>query len=123
MLYAATNLGVSMRWLNGQAFYGASRDRMDSGGSERAAFDELIKPDILAISDPVPPAGALSTWQLTQFYRLIDERYRQMKPTWCTLNATSDADADKMLSAPVWDRLCEDSITFECNWPTHRKKT
>lgn len=122
LLYHAASLGISAQWMNGQAFYGASRDRMDSGESERRAFAELLTPEILAISDPVPPAGNLSAWNVSQLYRLIDERYRALKPTWASLNATNEADADKMLSAPVWDRLRENAEMFPCFWQSFRER-
>lgn len=123
MLYLATDLGVTARWMGGQSFYGASRDRMDSGESERRAFAELLKPDVLAISDPVPPAGSLSAWNVSQLYRLMDERYRALKSTWCSMNAEREAaDADTMLSAPVWDRLKENAELFPCFWTSFRER-
>ncbi len=123
MLYKIAGLGISVKWMSGQTFYGDSRDRMDSKDTERDAFANMLAPRVLAISDPVPPAGSLSAWNVSQLYRLMDVRYRDLKATWCSLNATTEQDADGMLSAPVWDRLRENAELFPCFWPSFRQRT
>jgi hypothetical protein len=67
LLYEAARLGFSCRYFNGQEIYGQFRDRMDSGQKEDGLLNELEKPDVLAISDPIPPVGAppATGWELT----------------------------------------------------------
>ena len=122
MLYAACRAGFRCRWMNAQEFYGDIRDRIDSGASEDARFKALSLPDVLAISDPCPPAGGPTAWNLTQLYRLLDRRYRNMRSTWVTINARDEAEADEKLSAPVWDRLRENALILKCFWPSYREK-
>ncbi len=76
MLYRAVHAGFACRWLSGQEFYGDLRDRMDSGKAEEQRFRELQTPDVLAISDPIPPVGSPTAWNVAQLYRLLDRRYR-----------------------------------------------
>lgn len=122
MLYAAAGAGVSCRWVNGQEIYGRFRDNMDTGGREETIIAELCTPQVLAISDPIPPASAPSAFNLQQLYRLLDRRYRGLQSTWVSLNALSPEDADVKLSAPVFDRLREGAEMFRCFWPSWRER-
>src|SRR5262245_15360443 len=100
----------------------ALRDRMGEDRMEAKMFRDLSRPQILAISDPVPPAGELKAWRVECLYRLIDRRYRQLKSTWMTINATSPEDAEQNLSSPVWDRLQELAVLVPCFWPSYRER-
>ncbi len=120
-LWSAARAGIICRWINGQELYGAFRDRMDTQEREADLLDDLSRPDVLAISDPIPPVGEPSPWNLNILYRLIDRRYRNCKPTWVTMNATSAMDADKKLGALVFDRLREGAEMFPCFWPSFRE--
>lgn len=116
------HLLAAMRWLSGPEFYGDLRDRMDTGDSEDQRFHELKRPKVLAISDPIPPVGGPTAWNVSQLYRLLDRRYRDLRSTWMTLNATSERDADELLSAPIWDRLRENALVLKCFWPSYRQQ-
>lgn len=122
LLYRAANLGIVGQWVSGQEIYGLIRDQMDSGGSEAGLLAKLSSPTILAISDPIPPIGDPSAWNVAQLYRLLDRRYRLMRPTWCSLNALSAEDADAKLSAPVFDRLRDGAELVGCFWPSYRER-
>jgi DNA replication protein DnaC len=122
LLYAAANAGISCRWVNGQELYGQFRDRMDTGEREEDLIKRLVEPQVLAISDPIPPAGAPTAWNTGQLYRLLDRRYRDLKSTWCSLNAVDVADADAKLSAAVFDRLREGAEILRCWWPSYRER-
>lgn len=120
-LYAACER-YTCRWANAQELYGAMRDRMDSGGQEAQWLQKWATPQILGLSDPTPPAGELSAWRLELLYRLIDRRYRALKSTWVTINVASPEEADKRLSAPVFDRLQESATMVPCFWPSFRER-
>lgn len=130
LLYAAADHDTSFltggpagcRWVNGQTFFGQMRDRMDSGDSEVVAFRELVKPAVLALSDPLPPVGSLTPWNLTQLGWLVDERYRELRSTWLAFNALNPADAEAKLSSPLWDRLHENAVVLPCFWPSFRER-
>lgn len=123
MLYAACDRHLlDARWVNGQELFGAFRDRIDTGKADEAHFKQLERPQILGISDPTPPANEPSAWDLSNLYRLIDRRYRAMRPTWITMNAKSVEDADSRLSDPVFDRLRDGAEIFHCSWPSYRER-
>jgi DNA replication protein DnaC len=125
MLYAAVRAGKRADWINGQDIFGRFRDAMDSGESEGGLIREFVKPDVLGISDPIPPVvdpKKPAAWRTELLYRVLDARYRQCKPTWVTINAKSPEDADGQLSAPVFDRLRDDAELVPCFWPSYRER-
>lgn len=122
MLYAAADLGLACKWVNGQEVYGRFRDAIEEGKVEREIIADLAAPDVLGISDPVPPSGNPSPYNLQQLYRLLDRRYRELKPTWITLNALSPEDADAKLSAQCFDRLRDGAEILRCFWPSYRER-
>lgn len=112
---------VSVKWLNGRSFIGDVRDRIEGGDSERELILGLATPEILVLSDPLPPIGDLTQHQADMLYRVIDARYAAGRITVCTLNVADDDEADRRLSAPTWDRLCDRTWKIACMWETNRK--
>jgi DNA replication protein DnaC len=119
--FAAVKSGRTVKWINGQNFFGTVRDAMDTDRSEASIIADFVRPNLLCLSDPLPPVGALTQHQATMLYRLVDARYSKGVPTICTVNVASDAEADERMGAATWDRLCHDAWKFNCNWPTYRK--
>jgi DNA replication protein DnaC len=123
MLYQAVwRHGYSARWVNGQEVFGRFRDNIDSGARDEEYFRMLSAPQLLGISDPIPPVGNLGQWDTGNLYRLLDRRYRALKPTWVSVNAMDEADADARLSAPVFDRLRHGAEIIRCFWPSYRER-
>jgi len=120
MLYAACRGGRTVRWLNGLDFFGDMRDRMDNDSPESQIISQLSNPDILAISDPLPPWGPLTAFQAQTLFRVIDRRYRQEKPIWVTVNVADGAEASERIGAAVVDRLRQRALSIHCNWPSYR---
>lgn len=76
---------------------------------------------MLAISDPTPPLGEVrSDWQRSLLFRIVDRRYRDLKPTWVTINAASAEEAEKRLTPNIIDRLSHDAVIVRCNWKSFR---
>lgn len=121
-LYVAVRHGMTCHRVNGQDFYGSFRDAMDGKVSESDVLRPLIEPQILAISDPIPPIGEPTAWNTMQLYRLLDRRYCNTKPTWVSLNAPSPAEAEAKLSSPVFDRLRHGAEIIKCFWPSFRQR-
>lgn len=118
----ACKLGLKVDWINGMDLFGEFRDRMDAKGkSEEAKFRALAEPDILAISDPLPPSGQLTTFQMTVMSRLVDRRYRLMKPVWITVNAASRAEAERRMGHSTVDRISEQALVVFTDWPSYRQ--
>ena len=122
-LYAAASIApdCTVRWVNGQELFGEFRDRMDSGRPEEELVRKLVAPTVLGISDPIPPIGGPSPYNVSQLYRILDRRYRALKATWVSVNALSVEDGEGKLSAPVFDRLREGAEMFPCFWPSYRE--
>lgn len=120
LIREACKQGLDVRWLNGLDFFGDMRDRIDSDSSESTLIRELGGPDILAISDPLPPWGPLTSFQAQTLFRVIDRRYRARKPIWVTMNVASGVEASDRLGAAVKDRLAERALSVHCNWPSYR---
>lgn len=116
---AVMGSGLSVGWINGQDWFGKTRDAMDTATSEESLIREH-NADLLVISDPVPPFGNLTQHQATMLYRLVNRRYNFGKPTIATVNVANDAEADQRIGAPTWDRLSAGAWKIFCNWPTHR---
>lgn len=117
----AVRAGKSVAWINGQKWFGLIRDAMDTDKSEAAIIADLSRPELLCLSDPLPPVGALTQFQATMLYRLVDARYARGVPTICTINVANDAEADERMGAATWDRLTHGAWKLHCAWPTYRK--
>lgn len=113
--------GRTVKWVNGQAWFGAVRDSMDTERSEASLIKEMTSTDVLCLSDPLPPVGALSQHQSTMLYRVIDGRYSRGLQTICTVNVANDAEGDERMGAATWDRLCHGAWKLHCAWPTYRQ--
>jgi len=122
MLYSAARHGIRCRWFNGQEFFGGFRDRIDTGQRDEETFRQWLAPQVLGISDPVPPIGEIGAWNTTNLYRLIDRRYRERRSTWLSVNASSMDEAEATLSSPNFDRLRQDAELFRCFWPSYRER-
>lgn len=122
LLYQAIDHGLSVKWINGMEVFGRLHDNMDAGKRDEGFLSELCQPQILAISDPIPPVGSLGAWDTRSLYRIIDRRYRNLLPTWASVNVKDDADADAKMSEPVFDRLRDHAVIVKCFWPSWRGK-
>ena len=119
MMFAAVRAYCTVEWINGVDFFGDLRDTIDSDALESDFKQRFVKPDVLAISDPIPPWGDLTAFQAAFLFRVIDARYRQMKPVWVTANLSGDA--ERRLGAQLVDRLRHDALVLSCNWISYRQ--
>ena len=120
--YAVMKCGINAAWTDGLAFFGKLRDAMSTQTAEYEVMKELYRPQILAISDPVPPIGQLSDYQRNMLYRLIDERYAHCNPIWITVNAANAQELDDRMGVQLVDRLLHDAVAVNCFWPSYRRK-
>lgn len=121
MLRAVIADGWTVAWRDGQSLYGECRDAIGREASESQFFSQFTKPSVFAISDPTPPLGDVtSDWQLATLFRIIDRRYRDMKPTWVTINAASAEEAQKRIAPNIIDRLSHGALVLRCNWQSYR---
>lgn len=110
------------RWTNGMDMYASVRDSFDSSSrSEESERDSWLKPDVLVLSDPIPPLASLSSFQASFLLRVIDSRYRHLKPTFVSLNVRDGQEASDRMTPQVFDRLKDDALTCFCNWKSFRQ--
>jgi DNA replication protein DnaC len=121
MLYKAVELGVKARYIAGSTLFSRMRDSFSTNVKETDVLGPYASAQVLAISDPIPAVGDLTEWNSGVLFRLVDDRYREMKSTWITINAASRDDAEQRLSAPVFDRLRHDALILHCFWPSYRE--
>lgn len=114
--------GIRADWIDGQALYQEFRDNIDSESSELQMVRQYTAPKILLISDPVPHTENLTAFQQSVLWRIIDRRYRNMTPTWVTMNVATAEEAEKRIGSQIVDRLRDGALSIVCNWPSHRKK-
>jgi DNA replication protein DnaC len=113
---------VHVHWKNGMDLYGDMRDLIDNRNrSEDKFIKEMTLPDILILSDSLPPRGCITEFQSQVLFRILDTRYRNCRPTWVTLNVRGAAEADERLGAQLVDRLRDGALSIHCDWPSYRK--
>lgn len=116
--------GRAVRWVNGNELF---EDFKRVAMGEPSQIDQgdrsssLVNCDVLWISDPLPPSGALSEFQQSALFRLIDKRYSDLKPVWVTLNVENAIEAETRMGGQVVDRLRHGAVTCRCHWPSFRE--
>jgi len=120
MYWATLRHGFSVLWRDGPMLAQEIRDRIGGDESERQLVDRYVEPQILAISDPIPPKGDTSAWVTDTLQRIIDRRYRACKSTWATINVRDGAEAEQRLAPPLVDRLRHGSLCLQCEWESYR---
>lgn len=118
---AIVRYGYLIAWTTGMDLYGRFRDQISAGVAERELLNKYTDKDILIISDPLPPWGDLTDYQASTLYRIIDARYNECKPTWCSINCGDPKDAEKRIGAATIDRLRDGAVAVGCNWGSHRQ--
>jgi len=113
--------GFRVLAVSGLDLFAEARDRIGDDRPEEALVDRLATPDVLVLSDPVPPSGALTDCQAALLLRIIDRRYRDCRPTWVSLNVANGAEADDRMGAAVVDRLKDGALCLHCDWVSYRK--
>jgi len=121
LMRLAIEAGLSVTWTSGPRLFAAWRDRIDSDAGEEAFTRKLVAPDVLAISDPVPPYGSPTPWQAAKLYELIDARYSRRRAVWVTMNCGDREEAAARLGEAVLDRLRHDATTLTLDWPSFRR--
>jgi DNA replication protein DnaC len=77
---------------------------------------------VALLSDPVRPASDLPAWILNKLFGVIDQRYRELKSTWLTVNVRSEEELKEKLSPQIFDRLSESCLFLPCFWPSFRQE-
>lgn len=121
MMQRACWHNLDVAWRNGMDFYAERRDAISAERLERDLIGDFVRPDVLCISDPVPPWGTLTEGQVEFLFRVVDARYRQCKPVWVSANFQEGKEAESRIGPQVVDRLRDGALALHCNWPSFRK--
>lgn len=117
---AAVLAGKQVLWQNGMDLFGDIRDAMDKSESERSLVRRLVAPDVLYLSDPLPPLGNLTDFQAAMLFRVLDGRYSRRKTTWSTINVSSGNELFQRMGPQNGDRLRDGALAIFCDWPSYR---
>ena len=112
---------VSSAAVLGQDLFAEIRKKLGDDKDESEVIREFAGPDVLIVSDPLPPSGALTEWQAACLFRLVNTRYTGGKATWVTINVADGGEAVRRMGAATWDRIRHEAWVFRCGWETHRK--
>lgn len=130
MREAALTHGITLAHVYGLDLHAFVRDAMDDDKVEKV-LSPYREARILAISDPLPNDGQLTSWNRQTLMRLVNARYIAMRPTLLTINAPNlSQDQDPKTGINVWDemtdavfdRLTHGAIVVECRWPSYRQR-
>lgn len=116
----ALGAGKWVRRVTGPELFRLMRDAM-ADGEESARLEGLKYPPVLILSDPLPPVGVLTAYQAAVLYELVDHRWQNRLPVWCSLNVASSQEADQRLGAAIVDRLQDGALVIRCVWPSFRR--
>lgn len=120
LMKAALKAGKTVQFWSGVDLWSSLRDAISTDTPEREWIKQSLEPDVFAISDPLPPIGSLTDFQTSNFFRLVDARYRAMKPVWITTNS-GGKDADTRAGSQTMDRIRDGATIFETKWDSYRK--
>ncbi len=113
--------GCPLLWVNGVDLQARMREAIRTETSEDRILACYEDARVLVLSDPLPPAGSLTDYQAATLYRLVDHRYRNLLPIWCSLNVADANEARQRLGAATVDRLRDGALALECKWPSYRR--
>ena len=113
--------GFKTKWENGQGLYSHFRDAIKSDTPEWKLIRQFTAPRVLAISDPSPPEGPITSHQMNMLQQVVDGRYRDQRPTWWTLNVANKKDAEAKFGVALVDRMLDGALALPMAWPSFRK--
>lgn len=116
--------GVKCEAIDGQMLFQAARDIIGTNQNEKSLLKPYLVSGLLLISDPLPPieTAGPKEYQLTLLWRIIDQRYREKRPTIVTVNVKDRAELDRRLAPNIIDRLIDGSLVVPCKWQSYRKR-
>jgi DNA replication protein DnaC len=123
LVRVAVSQAKTVEWFNGPNLFGRTREMIRDDASESDFLKRLRHLDVLCLSDPFPPGGGkLSDAQVSWLYRIVDERYRAMRPIFATVNVSNQKEGEDRLTPQVWDRLIDGASLVLCSWKSFRKQ-
>jgi DNA replication protein DnaC len=118
---ALWKFSVKVKWVNVSTLVEETRDLFKAERLQKNLIETYSRVPILAMSDLTPQKGETSPFLTDVILRIIDIRYRNLRPTWVTMNARDGDEARQVLADPIVDRLRHNSLCLPCQWTSARK--
>lgn len=112
----------SITYRSGEAFFDEFKERIGTGKSYSQLVERFSLPPLLAISDPLPVKGDLSAHDQEVLFRVLLNRYKEMRPTMATVNVANRDELEKRMGPQSADRLLDGALILKCNWPSYRQR-
>jgi len=112
--------GFRVRWSDGIRMYHCIKAAISTNTTEEVIGD-LVKPQILAISDPLPPNAELTGYELGCLRDIVDRRYSRGLSTWITTNVQNPEEAKERLTSALLGRLLDNAVEVMCDWEGYRR--
>lgn len=116
----ALGLGITIKWTSGLRYFERVRDDIAEDARELVRTKAHTTPAVLIVSDPSWMEIPLTNNQRRTLGIIVDERSRNGRPTWVTVNANGRQEANRLLGKPLVDRLVDHALSLEVNGPSHR---
>ncbi|MBN1855301.1 MAG: ATP-binding protein [Pirellulales bacterium] len=113
--------GFTVRWHDGLELFQQVKAAIARDGTGDF-FKQLYTPQILALSDPVPPRDELTAYELSVLRNVIEKRYSSGLSTWITTNVQNYDEARKLFTSAVLDRLLHGTLELFCGWESYRTR-
>jgi DNA replication protein DnaC len=118
--HVAMEHGATVGWVDGETLWREQRDVIGSDTRESELEKKYTSPAVLLISDPARQGTDLTDGQRSLLWRIVDRRYRDMQPTWATVNVLGRDELDQRLSPQISDRMRDNALAVFCSWPSYR---
>lgn len=112
---------ATVEWRDGVSLFLELRSAIGGVGSEQAIINKLSSVDVLVLSDPAPPSGVPTDYQLAVLFRILNRRYGRRLSTWTSINCADRVAVEGRLGVPICERLFDDALVVRFNWPSYRK--
>lgn len=120
MTSAILDWGLSVKWLDGLRMYEGIKSAI-ANNTTSEKLNALIRPQVLAISDPVPPRDELSAYEMACIRQVVEGRYSRGLTTWVTTNIRSGEEAKRRLTPAILGRLLDRALELKCEWAGYRR--
>ncbi len=120
MRSAIIDHGFTVVWTDGLRLYQRIKSAIAENKTE-VFLKSMFRPQILALSDPVPPRDELTAYELSILRDIVEHRYSHGLSTWVATNVDNKADAQRLFSVAVLDRLLHGATEVFCGWSSYRK--
>jgi DNA replication protein DnaC len=119
LCHVALECGFTVDWRGGSELWLRLRRSID----ERNEYDmiaEIVRPDVLVLSDPIPPHTEPTNYERAMLYAIVHRRYSNLRPIWVSMNCGRSR-AEEILGLAVADRLRHGAVSIACQWDTYRR--